>query len=208
MDCHGRDRGRVGMVIAEEARPPLAVRRAAEAGGSISIKELVMEMNSLQDVFVDELRDLLNAEQKIIKTLPKMAKKAGHRELQSAFQEHLEQTKGQVQRLEKIFESMGMAARGKRCKGIEGIIEEGQEMIEESEDQDLTDAVLIGAAQKVEHYEIAAYGTVRTYAQLLGNTQAARLLQQTLDEEKETDRKLTELAEGNINAEAAHTPAA
>lgn len=167
-----------------------------------------MEMNSLQDVFVDELRDLLNAEQRILKTLPKMAKKAGHRELQSAFQEHLEQTKGQVQRLEKIFESMGMAARGKRCKGIEGIIEEGQELVEESEDEDVTDAVLIGAAQKVEHYEIAAYGTVRTYAQLLGNTQAAKLLQQTLDEEKQTDRKLTELAEGNINAEAAHTPAA
>jgi ferritin-like metal-binding protein YciE len=161
-----------------------------------------MEMSSLQDLYVDELRDLLNAENQIIKALPKMAKKASNPELAQAFQEHLEQSKTHIERLNQIFQNMDQKPRSKKCKGMEGILEEGKEFMEEAETEELLDAAMIAAAQKVEHYEIASYGTVRTYAQILGDDQAADLLQQTLDEEGETDKRLTELAQNGINVEA------
>lgn len=161
-----------------------------------------MKMKSLEDLYVDELKDLLNAENQILKALPKMAKNATSEELRSAFEEHLEQTKGHVERLHQIFEKRGVAAKGKKCKGMEGIIEEGKELLEEDMEDEVRDAALIAAAQRVEHYEIAAYGTVRTYARLLGDEEAADLLQETLNEEGETDHKLTELAEGMVNLRA------
>jgi len=162
-----------------------------------------MEMSTLQDLYLDELRDLLSAEGQIIKALPKMAKKASSPELQQAFTSHLEESKGHLERLNQIFEKMGEKPRAKKCKGIEGIIEEGKDVMEDAENEEVLDAALIAAAQRVEHYEMAAYGTVRTYARLLGDEQAARLLQQTLDEEGETDKKLSALAESGINVEAA-----
>ena len=161
-----------------------------------------MEANSLKELYVDELRDLYDAEQQITKALPKMVDAASSDELQSALNEHLEITKQQAQRLEQIFENLGEKAKGKKCKGMEGLIKEGSEVIEENEDDQVRDAAIISAAQKVEHYEMAGYGTVRTYASLLGEDNAADLLQQTLDEEKEADEKLTQLAE-QINLEAA-----
>lgn len=161
-----------------------------------------MSMESLQDLFVDELRDLYNAESQLIKALPKMAKAASSKELKMAFEEHLEQTREQVERLDKIFEQLGTKRKSRKCRGMEGVLEEGKEIIEEEASPAVKDAALIAAAQKAEHYEIASYGTVRTYAQMLGNTEAARLLQQTLDEEGQTDRKLTSLAEGLINPQA------
>ena len=161
-----------------------------------------MEANSLKELYVDELRDLYDAEQQITKALPKMVDAASSDELQSALNEHLEITKQQAQRLEQIFENLGEKAKGKKCKGMEGLIKEGSEVIEENEDDQVRDAAIISAAQKVEHYEMAGYGTVRTYASLLGEDDAADLLQQTLDEEKEADEKLTQLAE-QINVEAA-----
>jgi ferritin-like metal-binding protein YciE len=161
-----------------------------------------MEMNTLQDLYIDELRDLLSCESQIIKALPKMAKAASSPQLQQAFQRHLEESQQHLERLNQIFETMGEKARAKKCKGVEGIIEEGKEMMEETETEEARDAALIAAAQKVEHYEIASYGTVRTYAKLLGDDNAARLLQQTLDEEGNTDKKLTQLAQSGINVEA------
>lgn len=161
-----------------------------------------MSMDSLRELYVDELRDLLSAESQLMKALPKMAKAASNPELKQAFELHLQQTKGQMERLEQIFQTMGMTARAKKCKGMEGLIEEGKEMMEEDADPEVMDAALISAAQKAEHYEIASYGTVRTFARLLGDDNAARLLQQTLDEEGDTDKKLTLLAEGWINRQA------
>jgi ferritin-like metal-binding protein YciE len=161
-----------------------------------------MQMESLQDLFMDQLKDVLNAENQLLKALPKMAKKATSPQLQSAFEEHTEQTKEHVERLEQIFEKMGKAARGKTCKAMQGLIEEGKEIMEEDAEPEVLDAGLIAAAQKVEHYEIATYGTLRTYAQMLGEKDAARLLQKTLDEEEQTDKKLTKLAESQINVEA------
>jgi ferritin-like metal-binding protein YciE len=161
-----------------------------------------MELNTLHDLYLDELRDLLHAENQLVKALPRMAKAATSPDLQQAFQDHLEQTKAQVERLNRIFEMMGEKPKTKKCKGMEGIIEEGKEMLEEVETDEARDAGLIAAAQRAEHYEIAAYGTVRTYAKLLGDERAARLLQQTLDEEGDTDKKLTELAESGINLDA------
>lgn len=160
-----------------------------------------MEMESLRDLFIDELKDLYSAENQIIKALPKMIKKASSEELKSAFQEHLEQTKGQVERLDQIFQELDESPRGKKCKGMEGLLAEGKELMEEDAEPEVLDAGLISAAQRVEHYEIAGYGCVRTYANLLGMTKAEKLLQQTLDEEKETDELLSGLAE-NINVEA------
>lgn len=159
-----------------------------------------MKTNGLKELYIDELRDIYNAENQLTKALPKMAKAANSDELRSGFEEHFEQTKGHVNRLQQIFESLGEKPTGKKCKGMEGLVEEGSEMIEEFEGEVL-DAGLISAAQRVEHYEIAAYGSVRTYANLLGEEEAAELLEQTLEEEKETDRMLTELA-GQINVEA------
>jgi ferritin-like metal-binding protein YciE len=161
-----------------------------------------MKQTALKELYVDELRDIYSAENQLTKALPKMAKAATSDDLRSGFEEHLEQTKGHVKRLEEIFENLGEKPTGKKCKGMEGLIEEGKEMIEEGElEGEALDAGLISAAQRVEHYEIAAYGCVRTYANLLGEGDAAELLEETLDEEKETDQKLTQLAE-EINVEA------
>lgn len=160
-----------------------------------------MKESALKELYVDELRDLYNAENQLTKALPKMAKAATSDELRAGFEEHLEQTKGHVERLQEIFKELGEKPTGKKCKGMEGLVEEGEEMIEEQEG-DALDAGLISAAQRVEHYEIAAYGSVRTYANLLGEEDAAELLEQTLTEEKQTDQKLTKLAE-KINVRAA-----
>ena len=162
-----------------------------------------MKMTTLHDLFVQELRDLYSAENQIIKALPKMAKAASSDELRRGFEEHLEQTKEHVERLEQIFEKLGVRASGKKCKAIEGLIEEGKELMEMDAEPAVLDAGLISAAQKVEHYEMAGYGCVRTWAQQLEDHDAANLLQQTLDEEGETDKKLTELAERMVNMEAA-----
>jgi ferritin-like metal-binding protein YciE len=161
-----------------------------------------MKIETLQELFVDELKDLYSAENQIIKALPKMIKSANSDELRGAFEEHLEQTKVHVERLDQIFGDLNASPRGKKCKGMEGLIEEGKELLEEDIEPEVLDAGMIAAAQRVEHYEIAGYGTVRTYAELLGMDEAANLLQQTLDEEKETDRKLTSIAE-SVNVEAA-----
>jgi ferritin-like metal-binding protein YciE len=161
----------------------------------------VMKVESLQDLFIEQLQDLYDAEQQLVKALPKMANAATSDDLKNAFQEHLEKTKGHVERLEQVFEQMGERAKGKKCKGMEGLVKEGSEVISEDMDDDVKDAGLIAAAQRVEHYEIAGYGTVRTYASLLEQTEAADLLEQTLEEEKEADQTLTEIAE-NINMEA------
>jgi ferritin-like metal-binding protein YciE len=160
-----------------------------------------MEMTELRDLFIEELKDLYSAENQIIKALPKMIKAATSEELKSGFEEHLEQTKGHVERLEQIFSALDESPKGKKCKGMEGLLEEGKDLMEEDAEAEVLDAGLIAAAQHVEHYEIAGYGCVRTYADLLGNKKAAQLLQKTLDEEKQTDQKLTKLAE-SINVEA------
>jgi ferritin-like metal-binding protein YciE len=160
-----------------------------------------MEHQALKELYIDELKDIYNAENQLVKALPKMAKAANSDELRNGFEEHLEQTRGHVQRLEQIFKGLGEKPSGKKCKGMEGLVAEGQEMMDEDFEDDLMDAALISAAQRVEHYEIAAYGTVRTYAELLGEENAVTLLEQTLQEEKETDQKLTDLA-SDINVKA------
>ena len=162
-----------------------------------------MKLDSLQELYIKELKDLLNAENQIIKALPKMAKAASHPELQSAFEEHLEVTERQKERLEQILDGLGHKGRVPTCKGMKGIIEEGNELLKEDADDAVLDAGLISAAQRVEHYEIAGYGTVRTYAETLGYPEAAELLQKTLNEEEMTDKKLTALAERLVNPEAA-----
>jgi len=162
-----------------------------------------MQMEDLQDLFKENLKDVLHAENQIAKALPKMMKAASHEDLKAAFETHLEETKEQIARLEQVMESLGMPVRGKACKAMQGIIEEGKEIMEEDMVDDVMDAALIGAAQKVEHYEIATYGTLCTYADLLGLKDAKKLLGQTLEEEKQTDTKLSELAESLINLEAA-----
>jgi len=161
-----------------------------------------MSMDSLKDLYVDELKDLYNAENQLLKALPKMAKKASAPELQRAFQEHLAVTKTHVERLEKIFTGLGEKPTGKTCQAMKGLVEEGKEIIEEDGDPSVLDAALIGAAQRVEHYEMAGYGVVRTFANQLGDTAAAGMLQRTLNEEGETDKKLTALAEQVINIQA------
>jgi len=161
-----------------------------------------MEIDSLRKLYVEELKDLYSAEKQILQALPKMVKKATHPQLKSAFQEHLQVTQVHVERLESIFEGLGKPARGKKCKAMEGLLEEGKEVMAEDMDDDVMDAALIAAAQRVEHYEMAGYGTVRTWAQEMGETAAAKLLQQTLDEEGDADKSLTKLAETTINVEA------
>lgn len=160
-----------------------------------------MKVSNLQELLVDELKDLYNAEQQLVKALPKMAKAANSDELRTAFEEHLEQTKGHVERLDRAFESLDVATRGKKCMGMEGLISEGKELLEADMPEAVLDAGIIGAAQKVEHYEIAAYGTARRHAELLNLNEVVRLLEQTLDEEKQTDERLTDIAE-TINVEA------
>ena len=160
------------------------------------------KMKTLKDLYVSELRDLYSAEKQILKALPKMAKAATAEELKTAFQLHLEETKGQLARLEQIFEALGEKPTGKTCKAMEGLIEEGKEILQEEGAPSVIDAALIGATQRVEHYEMAGYGCVRTFAKLLGYDKAVKLLQATLDEEGEADKKLTELAETVINPKA------
>ena len=162
-----------------------------------------MSLDSLEKLFIEELRDIYNAEKQLTRALPRMAKAADSEELQEAFNLHTKETEGQIQRLERVFKEVGQAVRGKKCKGMEGLIEEGKEKMEEEAEPQVLDAALIAAAQKVEHYEIAAYGCLRTYAELLGYTEAAQLLQQNLEEEEATDKKLNALAEGGINESAA-----
>jgi len=161
-----------------------------------------MKLDSLENLFVHELKDLLSAEKQLVKALPKMAKGASSEALKEGIEDHLEQTKVHVERLEQIFQMLDKSPRAEHCKAMEGLIEEGSDLLEEEGEPDVKDAALIGAAQRVEHYEIAAYGTIRTFAELLGLDKAVKLLQQTLDEEKETDEKLTELAMSEVNAEA------
>jgi len=161
-----------------------------------------MAMDSLKDLYVEELKDLYNAENQLLKALPRLARKASSPDLKAAFEEHLGQTEGQVNRLEKIFKGLGEKPTGKTCKAMKGLVEEGKEIIEEDGDGSVLDAALIGAAQKVEHYEIASYGTARTFASMLGEDDAMELLQETLDEEAATDKKLTALAESLVNPEA------
>jgi ferritin-like metal-binding protein YciE len=165
-----------------------------------------MEMTSLRDLFIEELRDLYSAENQLLKALPKMAKGASSKQLQNGFQKHLKQTEVHVSRLEKIFEGLDVSPKGKKCKAMEGLVAEGDETLSEDAEPEVKDAALIAAAQRVEHYEIAGYGCVRTYANLLGNKKAATLLQQTLKEEGDTDKQLTKLAE-KINVDADEEPA-
>ena len=160
-----------------------------------------MQLETLQDLFIEELKDVYHAEKQLVKALPKMAKAAASEDLKAAFEEHLAETEGHVERLEQVFELMGKKPATKVCKGMQGLVEEGKEIMEEDAEDEVKDAGLISAAQRVEHYEIAAYGTIRTFAESLGNQKAVDLLQQTLDEEKQTDENLTELSK-NINFEA------
>lgn len=161
-------------------------------------------MDSLDKLFEETLRDIYYAEKKILKALPKMAKKASSQSLAQAFETHIGETEAQVERLEKIFELISKAARGKTCPAIDGIIEEGEEIMKETEDDTVRDAGMLAAAQAVEHYEITRYGTLKSWANKLGMTEAADLLDATLQEEKSTDAKLSELAESEINVEAEH----
>ena len=164
-----------------------------------------MKIDSLDILLEEELKDIYSAEKQLLKALPKMAKKASSDELRAAFEEHLIVTEGQVTRLEEVFEALGKTAKAKTCKAMQGLIEEATELMEEDADDAVMDAGLIAAAQKVEHYEIASYGTVRTWANLCGKEDAAELLQETLDEESEADQKLTELAENLVNPAAEET---
>lgn len=161
-----------------------------------------MELDTLRQLYVDELKDLYSAENQILKALPRMIKAATHKKLKQGFTKHERQTRQHVKRLERICRSLGVKPTGKKCVGMEGVLKEGSELIKERPDKEVLDAGLISAAQHVEHYEMAGYGTVRTWARLLGREDHATLLQQTLDEERDTDESLSALAESSINIEA------
>ena len=161
-----------------------------------------MSLDTLEKLYISELRDLYSAENQLLKALPKMAKGASSPDLKDAFQKHLEQTKGHVERLEELLEQLDESPKGKTCQAMKGLIEEGSEILKEEGEESVLDAGMIVAAQKVEHYEIASYGSVRTFANLLGQDEAARLLQSTLDEESETNEILNRLAETVVNPEA------
>jgi|SRR6202048_884243 ferritin-like metal-binding protein YciE len=161
-----------------------------------------MKLDSLETLYVEELRDLYSAEKQLLEALPKMARQASAPELKQAFEDHLGQTEEHVERLEEIFKQLDKKPTGKTCKAMKGLIEEGSDIMKEEGEESVLDAGLIAAAQKVEHYEIASYGTVRAFANMLGEEDAAELLQQTLDEEGETDKRLSELAEEIVNIEA------
>jgi ferritin-like metal-binding protein YciE len=165
-----------------------------------------MKVNTLQKLYTDELRDLYNAENQLLKALPKMAKAASSEDLKEAFEKHLKQTKGHVERLRQVFEELGERPKGKTCQAMKGLIEEGSEILEKDGDDSVIDAGIIVAAQKVEHYEIAGYGSVRTFAQLLGRDRSAQLLQKTLEEESEANELLNKLAEDIVNPEALMEP--
>jgi ferritin-like metal-binding protein YciE len=190
------------MRLARETRGGRAPREHVANDSPITGRQTV-ELNSLEELYVEELRDLYSAENQILKALPKMAKAASDRQLQRAFTQHERQTQQHVKRLERIFKDLGKSPKGKKCVGMEGLLKEGQELIKEKPEPEVLDAGLISKAQHVEHYEIAGYGTVRTYARELGRNQHADLLQQTLNEEGETDKLLTQLAESSVNVEAA-----
>jgi ferritin-like metal-binding protein YciE len=160
-------------------------------------------LDSLGDLLEGEIKDIYDAEKQLTKALPKLAKKATATELKEAFEEHLQQTEEHVARLEQVFELMQMPVRGKKCEGMKHLIAEGSEMVEEAEDDATRDALLIAAAQKVEHYEIASYGTIRVWANLLGKNEVAALFEDTLEDEKEADQKLTQIAESFVNQQAA-----
>jgi ferritin-like metal-binding protein YciE len=162
----------------------------------------VTSLQTLDDLLVDELRDIYNAERQLLKALPAMRRKVNNPRLSDALENHLRQTEGQVDRLEQIFQDLDQPVRGKKCKGMEGLIEEGKEVLEADGDSDTLDAAIIGAAQRVEHYEIAAYGTAVAHARAMGHMNAVRLLEATLDEEKEADRVLSEIAEAGLNERA------
>jgi ferritin-like metal-binding protein YciE len=164
-----------------------------------------MTLNSLNDLFVVQIEDLYDAEQRLTKALPKMAEAAHNKELKSAFKDHLRETQQHVTRLEKVFSTMGVTSRRETCEAMKGLIAEGDEVINASGEHEVKDAALIAAAQRVEHYEIAAYGTARTLAEHLGQAEIARLLQQTLDEEGACDKKLTKIAETSVNVRAARS---
>ncbi len=161
-----------------------------------------MEMETLKDLYIEELKDLYSAENQIIKALPKMIKAASHEELKQAFRRHLKETEIHAQRVEQVCDELGVSPKGKKCVGMEGLLKEGSELIKEKPEPDVLDAGLIAAAQHVEHYEMAGYGCVRTYARQLGYEAQAELLQATLDEEGNTDKLLTEIAESSVNIEA------
>jgi ferritin-like metal-binding protein YciE len=163
---------------------------------------MASKMATLEDLYADLLKDLYSAEKQLVKALPKLAKNAQSPDLQRAFQQHLRQTEGHVERIERIFSELSGSPRGKKCVGMEGLVEEGNELLQEDVDPNVLDAGLIAAAQKVEHYEIASYGTARAWAQRLGYEQAARLLQETLEEESMANEKLTQIAESHVNMEA------
>jgi ferritin-like metal-binding protein YciE len=163
---------------------------------------MASKMATLEDLYTDLLKDLYSAEKQLVKALPKLAKNAESPDLQKAFQEHLRQTEGHVERIERIFTELDGSPRGKKCVGMEGLIEEGNELMQEDVEPDVLDAGMIAAAQKVEHYEIASYGTARAWAQRLGYDNAARLLQETLEEESMANEKLTRIAESHVNLEA------
>ena len=182
-----------GLALREKANPLIPLRANARH----------MQLETLQDLYIHELKDLYSAEKQLVQALPKMAKAARNQELSAGIQKHLNQTKEHAARLEKILSSHKQSTRGAKCKGMEGIIAEGAEMIEEEADPEVKDAGLISAAQRVEHYEIAGYGTVRTYAELLGDKEGEKLLQTTLQEEEETDKELTKVAKPAINVAAA-----
>jgi ferritin-like metal-binding protein YciE len=165
-----------------------------------------MKLHSLEDLFHERLRDMYDAEKKLVKALPKMAKASSSEELRAAFEDHLEQTKGHVERVERVFELIDKKARGKSCAAMEGLIEEGSEMMDADAEPMVMDAGLIAAAQRVEHYEIAGYGCLHTWARQLNNHGAADLIEQILREEKEADEKLTHIAEGMVNLAAQHQP--
>lgn len=162
-----------------------------------------MKIDTLESLLTDELKDLYSAENQLIKALPKMAKNANTDELRRAFEDHLEQTREHAQRIERICDDLGVSPKGKKCVGMEGLIEEGKEIMTEAEDPGVLDAGMIGAAQKVEHYEIAGYGTASAHARQLGFNSAVTLLEKTLEEEKLTDEKLTKLAKNQVNVQAA-----
>jgi ferritin-like metal-binding protein YciE len=162
---------------------------------------LSMKLETLHDLYVNELHDLYDAENQVVKALPKMIESSQSTELRNALANHLEETRGQVARLERIFQMHGEDIKGEKCKGLRGIIDEGEDLIKHDDNLNVRDAAIIAAAQKVEHYEMAGYGSVRTWAEMMGHQQAAQLLQQTLNEEGEADKKLTRIAQ-TLNAEA------
>jgi ferritin-like metal-binding protein YciE len=178
------------------------VNKIKEPNSGKERKSGIMKLDTLQKLYTNELRDLYNAENQLLKALPKMAKAASSQELKDAFEKHLEQTKTHVERLEQVFEELDEKAKGKICRAMKGLVEEGSEILKEDGEESVLDAAIIVAAQKVEHYEIAGYGSVRTFAHLLGKDKSAELLQTTLDEESETNEILNKLAESVVNPEA------